>query len=193
MSKWIEWNATEDSQCPVPADAMVEYRMRFELDDEKPDTAPAGDLDWSETEDETIVSFRVVSQLQVKWAGEWCDAEYMGHYGGMPVYAFMRSADGYPERYPVASVMLPSDVRVKPETVMINGIECPAPMRGVPEYKERYFVPTLDDADNGYFCSLWDNEGIDRDRLAAGLCFRAAEDAAAVAKAMRAPLKGGDV
>lgn len=81
-------------------------------------------------------------------------------------------------------------VRIKPDTVTINGIECPAPMRVEPEQGSCYYAPTP--TREVKFTPLgWSNDAFDRRLFADGLCFATADDAAAAARAMIAPLKGG--
>lgn len=81
-------------------------------------------------------------------------------------------------------------VRIKPETVLINGIECNAPMRVAPALQTTYFKPDPD-WEKMYDRCTWADRGLDRSRFSLGLCFATAEDAAAAARAMIAPLKGG--
>lgn len=79
-------------------------------------------------------------------------------------------------------------VRIKPDTVTINGIECPAPMRVEPEQGSWYYTPTP--ANEAFAASLqWRGDSIDRFWLEMGICFATADDAAAAARAMIAPLK----
>lgn len=80
------------------------------------------------------------------------------------------------------------NVRIKPETVLINGIECPAPMRVAPALKTTYFKP---DPDWGkmYDICTWRDHDLDHSRFSLGLCFATADDAAAAARAMIEPLK----
>ena len=81
-------------------------------------------------------------------------------------------------------------VRIKPDTVLINGIECPAPMRVEPEQGSLYYAPTPT-REVKFTPWGWSNDASDRRFFAEGLCFATAEDAAAAARAMIAPLKGG--
>ena len=79
-------------------------------------------------------------------------------------------------------------VRIKPYTVLINGIECPAPMRVEPEQGSLYYAPTPT-REVKFTPWGWSNDASDRRFFAEGLCFATAEDAAAAARAMIAPLK----
>ena len=79
-------------------------------------------------------------------------------------------------------------VRIKPETVTINGIECPAPMTEVPEMGSCYYAPTPT-CEAKFTPWGWSNDASDQRLFAEGLCFATAEDAAAAAWAMIAPLK----
>ena len=81
-------------------------------------------------------------------------------------------------------------VRIKPETVLINGIKCPAPMRVEPKMGSRYYAPTPT-REAKFIQWGWSNDASDQRFFAEGLCFATAEDAAAAAWAMIAPLKGG--
>lgn len=84
-------------------------------------------------------------------------------------------------------------VRIKPDTVTINGIECPAPMRAAPALHTRYFKPDPDQ-EKMYDRCAWTDHDLDHSRFSLGLCFATAENAAAAARAMIAPLKlkGGE-
>ena len=84
-------------------------------------------------------------------------------------------------------------VRIKPDTVTINGIECPAPMRAAPALHTRYFKPDPDQ-EKMYDICVWTDHDLDHSRFSLGLCFATAENAAAAARAMIAPLKlkGGE-
>lgn len=81
-------------------------------------------------------------------------------------------------------------VRIKPETVLINGIECNAPMRVEPEMGSWYYTPTPTN-EAKFTLWAWLNDASGQRLFAEGLCFATAEDAAAAARAMIAPLKGG--
>ena len=81
-------------------------------------------------------------------------------------------------------------IRIKPETVLINGIECNAPMRVEPEMGSWYYAPTPT-REVKFIRWSWSNDASDQRFFAEGLCFATAEDAAAAAWAMIAPLKGG--
>jgi len=81
-------------------------------------------------------------------------------------------------------------VRIKPGTVTINGIECNAPMRVAPALQTMYFKPDPD-WEKMYDRCMWAGRALDHSRFSLGLCFATANDAAAAARAMIAPLKGG--
>ena len=81
-------------------------------------------------------------------------------------------------------------VRIKPDTVTINGIECNAPMRVEPEMGSWYYTPTPTN-EAKFTLWAWLNDASGQRLFAEGLCFATAEDAAAAARAMIAPLKGG--
>lgn len=84
-------------------------------------------------------------------------------------------------------------VRIKPETVLINGIECPVPMRVAPAHQTTYFKPNLY-SKRMYDVCMWTNHVLDHSCFSLGLCFATTDDAAAAARAMIEPLKlnGGE-
>lgn len=110
-------------------------------------------------------------QMQIKRPSEW------------------RNCDASTALAGLASVA-PHHIRIKPETVLINGIECPAPMRVEPEQGSLYYAPTPT-REVKFTPWGWSNDASDQRFFAEGLCFATAEDAAAAARAMIAPLKGG--
>lgn len=81
-------------------------------------------------------------------------------------------------------------VRIKPETVLINGIECPAPMRVAPALGAMFYCPDIV-RKNGYNACVWYGSVADENLLANGVCFATTEDAAAAAHAITALLAGG--
>ena len=113
-------------------------------------------------------------QMQIKRPSEWRDCDASTALAGL------------------ASVA-PHHIRIKPDTVTINGIECPAPMRVEPEMGSWYYAPTPTN-EAKFTLWAWSNDATDQRFFAEGLCFATAADAAAVAKAMLAPLKlkGGE-
>lgn len=107
-------------------------------------------------------------QMQIKRPSEWRDCDASTALAGL------------------ASVA-PHHIRIKPNTVTINGIECPAPMTEAPEYGDIYWVPYFDgDLEGVEWCGFT----LDVSRLEAGLCFATEADAKAVAEAMLKPLRG---
>lgn len=81
-------------------------------------------------------------------------------------------------------------IRIKPDTIIVNGVECNAPMRVEPEMGNWYYTPTPTN-EAKFTLWAWSNDASDKRFFAEGLCFATAEDAAAAARAMIAPLKGG--
>ena len=73
-------------------------------------------------------------------------------------------------------------------TLTVNGIECPAPIAVAPKLGPDYWIP---DTSVEYFCKQcrWTLHSYDYLRLERGQCFASADDAAAAARAMIAPLK----
>ena len=109
--------------------------------------------------------------------GNWCDCD-----ADRALNLIIRGVEQY--------------VRIKPETVTINdtvtinGIECNAPMRVAPALQTIYFKPDPD-WEKMYDRCMWAGRALDHSRFSLGLCFATANDAAAAARAMIAPLKGG--
>ena len=79
-------------------------------------------------------------------------------------------------------------VRIKPDTVTINGIECPAPMVDAPEKRTICWAPTIDRMEQAGW--TWHGTVDETLWLESGLCFVTKADAEAVAEAMLAPLRG---
>lgn len=84
-------------------------------------------------------------------------------------------------------------IRIKPDTIIVNGVECNAPMRVEPEMGNWYYTPTPTN-EAKFTLWAWLNDASGQRLFAEGLCFATAEDAAAAARAMIAPLKlnGGE-
>lgn len=74
--------------------------------------------------------------------------------------------------------------RIKPETIMVNGVEVPAPFTGTPMGGWCYYVP-YPSSKVGYLKSTWTNDERDRFRFRNGLVYAKKEDAALRAEAMR--------
>lgn len=75
------------------------------------------------------------------------------------------------------------EIRYPKKTIIVNGIEVPAPEKGKLKIKEPYFVPNFSPAD-GYSWSFWHNDDMDNYHLSRGLVYKKKEDAIARAKAM---------
>ena len=82
------------------------------------------------------------------------------------------------------------NIYMKVETVIINGVECPAPERVAPnvEYREPYYTPDMGSS-NLYRRYIWQSDEIDERNLERGLVFLKAEDAIQVTKAILKPLQ----
>ena len=81
------------------------------------------------------------------------------------------------------------DIRIKPGTVTINGIECPAPMRKKPSYGSIYYMPAIDLMSRSAIGFTWVGGSTDEFLFDRGLCFATEADAKAVAEAMLKPLR----
>lgn len=108
-------------------------------------------------------------QMQIKRPSEWRDCDASTALAGL------------------ASVA-PHHIRIKPDTVTINGIECPAPMVDAPEKRTICWAPTIDRMEQAGW--VWHGTVDETLWLESGLCFVTKADAKAVAEAMLAPLRG---
>ena len=78
----------------------------------------------------------------------------------------------------------PEDMRVKPDTVIINGHEVLAPLRGAPACGTEYYNASRSKTSLKY---VWRNAAMDYNFLDMGVVFLSKEDAAAYVKAMFNP------
>lgn len=106
-------------------------------------------------------------QMQIKRPSEWRDCDASTALAGL------------------ASVA-PHHIRIKPDTVIVNGVECPAPMTEAPEGS--YWIPIID-SDSASDEFWWRADHSDLLWLERGLCFATEADAQAVAEAMLKPLR----
>lgn len=75
------------------------------------------------------------------------------------------------------------EYRVAPRTILVNGVEVPAPEKDEPEYGESYFLVQSDEED--YVCALaWTGDDCDWRWLNRGLVYLDKESAIARAQAM---------
>ena len=81
-------------------------------------------------------------------------------------------------------VYAPEDMRVKPDTVIINGHEVLAPLRGAPAYGTEYYNASRSETSLKY---VWRDGALDYNFLDMGVVFLSKEDAAAYVKAMFNP------
>lgn len=79
----------------------------------------------------------------------------------------------------------PEDMRVKPDTVVINGYEVMAPLREAPACGTEYYHITRSKTSLKY---VWHNSAMDYNFLDMGVVFLSKEDAAAFAKALFNPI-----
>ena len=79
----------------------------------------------------------------------------------------------------------PEDMRVKPDTVVINGYEVLAPLREAPACGTEYYHITRSKTSLKY---VWHNSAMDYNFLDMGVVFLSKEDAAAFAKALFNPI-----
>jgi hypothetical protein len=75
------------------------------------------------------------------------------------------------------------EFRRKSETIVANGIECPAPMKVKPEKGMRYWFPMIHRAVY-FYTYVWSGDDVDQLIFSRGLCYANREDAIARAKAM---------
>ena len=78
----------------------------------------------------------------------------------------------------------PEDLRVKPDTVVINGYEVLAPLREAPACGTEYYHVSRSKSFTKY---IWRNSVMDYNFLDMGVVFLSKEDAAAYVKAMFNP------
>ena len=81
-------------------------------------------------------------------------------------------------------VYAPEDMRVKPDTVIINGHEVLAPLCGAPACGTEYYNASRSKTSLKY---VWRNAAMDYNFLDMGVVFLSKEDAAAYVKAMFNP------
>ena len=79
----------------------------------------------------------------------------------------------------------PEDMRVKPDTVVINGYDVLAPLREAPACGTEYYHITRSKTSLKY---VWHNSAMDYNFLDMGVVFLSKEDAAAFAKALFNPI-----
>ena len=79
----------------------------------------------------------------------------------------------------------PEDMRVKPDTVVINGYEVMAPLREAPACGTEYYHITRSKTSLKY---VWHNSAMDYNFLDMGVVFLSKEDATAFAKALFNPI-----
>ena len=79
----------------------------------------------------------------------------------------------------------PEDMRVKPDTVVINGYEVMAPLREAPACGTEYYHITRSKTSLKY---VWHNSAMDYNFLDMGVVFLSKEDAEAFAKALFNPI-----
>ena len=92
MGYWLEWEATETSECPVDPSVKVEVEYR----DGIKESGYAREFSWDFCDCGTITRYRVVQpakaeQLEVFWVDGWHEAELIGEYNGHRVFGFMGS------------------------------------------------------------------------------------------------------
>ena len=83
-----------------------------------------------------------------------------------------------------AETYVPEDMRVKPDTVVINGYEVLAPLREAPTCGTEYYHVTRSKI---YVKYVWRNSAMDYNFLDMGVVFLSKEDATAYVKAVFNP------
>ena len=106
-------------------------------------------------------------RIQFKYhANGWCDESYSDVLGKV-----------------VAGTVEPERFRIAPRTIIVNGVEVPAPEAAYPEDGVDFYVPDLAEADL-FSEGNWDEAEWDLNALDRGLVYLRKEDAIARAKAM---------
>lgn len=77
----------------------------------------------------------------------------------------------------------PFEYRLAPRTILVNGVEAPAPEKVAPEVGATYYVPDQSEESLAYYCS-WGYDDMDARFLERGLVYLDKESAIARAKAM---------
>ena len=81
----------------------------------------------------------------------------------------------------------PAEYRVKPDTIMVNGIEVPGPLRVAPADGKPYWIANITSVEFDQFELCWDGIELEMTWLQRGLVHLSKENAIAHAKAMVAP------
>lgn len=81
----------------------------------------------------------------------------------------------------------PAEYRVKPDTIMVNGIEVPEPQRVAPADDKRYWITDVTAIEPDEFELCWAGTECEMTWLQRGLVHLSKENAIAHAKAMVAP------
>ena len=94
MGYWLEWDASETSECPVDPSVKVEVEYR----DGIKESGYAREFSWDFCDCGTITRYRVVQpakaeQFEVMWGGDWVNAELIGTYDGEEVYGINAHLD----------------------------------------------------------------------------------------------------
>ncbi len=76
-------------------------------------------------------------------------------------------------------------LRIKPRTIIVNGVEVPEPMKVKPENDTQYYTA----APNPGLPLIWFNDGCDNEYLTAGICHSTPEAAVLHWEAMIKPSK----
>lgn len=77
-----------------------------------------------------------------------------------------------------------NEFRLAPRTIIVNGVEVPAPEVVKPQRGTKYYVSTVERENTYYLEAIWDEHCLDRFWLNRGLVYLNKEDAIARAKAM---------
>lgn len=101
-----------------------------------------------------------------------------------PWMPFMHQAQNYRVREIFSSGFCDSvEFRIAPRTILVNGVEVPAPEKEAPADGAEYFVPHVLDIDE-YEAFYWAQDEMDARFLERGLVYLDKESAIARAKAM---------
>ncbi len=75
------------------------------------------------------------------------------------------------------------ELRIAPETIIVNGFEIKAPMKEAPQYGSKYYIPAPQN-DEWYDTELFEGKFFDGNIVDRGLCHKTSAAAIAHAKAM---------
>lgn len=81
------------------------------------------------------------------------------------------------------------EVRIKPDVIVVNGIEVPAPEKEAPAYGSEYYVPNCSH-EECYYTTTWFGSELDKRRLERGVVHLVPQNASVHGKAQLAHKPG---